>query len=421
MFSKKTAQESDKKDALAKFRYSFGVNKNEIYLDGNSLGKLPLNVPEIIGEVIEKQWGSKLIRSWNDHWLELPKRISRTLEKILHADQNTVSIGDSTSVNLYKLVHGLLASGKYPTHLISDCLNFPTDNYILQGLGASFSIASPTIVNYSSDLEADIELLKAKIKENSGIVCLSLVSYKSAYLYPMKALNLFAKEHQSIIIWDLSHAVGAVHIDLKETDTLAAVGCTYKYLNGGPGAPAFLYVSASILPYLNTPIQGWFGHARPFDFSAEFIPSRGIEKFDAGTPSILSIAAMEAGIDLTHTAGIESIRKKSEALTSFLQLGIETELIPLGYTLESPPNSAKRGSHITISHHESWRICKALMEGKKNRPKIIPDFRPNRFIRLGIAPLYISFEEIWTTVERLKEIVLENEFLAFDQERPTVT
>jgi len=417
----KQAIEKDQQDPLVKFRSHFLQNENEIYLDGNSLGKLPLKTKEVITTIIEEQWGKQLIRSWNDHWLALPKRIAGKLALLLNASSGEIVVGESTSVNLYKLVHALVQSGEYSRQLLTDSLNFPTDNYILAGIRDQLDLPQPICVSYSTDLKADVDLLKEHIQKTPGIVCLSLVSYKSAYCYPMKELNAFAAKHQSIIVWDLSHAVGAVDIDFKQTNTLAAIGCMYKYLNGGPGAPAFLYVAEPLIPTLSTPIQGWFGHRRPFDFSPTFAAAEGIEKFDAGTPPILSLAALETGLDITLEAGIKPIRKKSEALTIFLLGLIEEELVPLGFSIESPLDVNERGSHITLSHAASWRICQCLLHGKENGLKIIPDFRPDKYIRFGIAPLYIGFNDLWQTVQRLKEIILEKEIEQYDEQRPTVT
>lgn len=421
MNKREKAQECDRIDPLAHFKTAFFHPENEIYLDGNSLGKLPLKAKENIATLMQEQWGKNLIRSWNDHWLDLPKRLATKLAQLLNANAKEVLVGESTSVNLYKVAHALIRSGHYPKQFLNDSLNFPTDNYILEGISRENTLAKPICIQYSTDLKADLDLLKDQIATHPGVICLSLVSYKSAYYYPMKALNLHAKENNSIIIWDLSHAVGAVAIDLKETQTLAAIGCTYKYLNCGPGSPAFLYLDETLIPHLSSPIQGWFGHTKPFDFSQDYLPANGIEKFDAGTPTILSLAAMEAGIDLTLTAGIETIRKKSIALSNFFLDTFNTTLQPLGYVLESPENVEERGAHITLSHPASWRICQCLLNGKEKRPKIIPDFRPPHYIRLGMAPLYTGYEDIWHTLERLKEIAQNKEFEQYNEARPTVT
>ena len=403
------------------FYKAFPHNENEIYLDGNSLGKLPKLTQEKLQEVIKQQWGENLIRSWNDHWLDLPKRISKKLATLLGVQAEEIKVGESTSVNLYQITYALLESGKFPKNLLSDSLNFPTDTYILEGLSKTFNIPSPLIVEYPSAIEADIDVLKEKIGTHPGILCLSAVGYKSAWYYPMRELNIFAKKHNSIILWDLSHAIGVVDIDLRETQTQVAIGCTYKFLNGGPGAPAFLYVDKNLQSSLHNPIQGWFGHESPFAFSLPYVPAEGIQRFETGTPPVLSMVGIEIGVDLTLAAGIKNIRTKSQKLSAYFVEKVENELMPLGYTLESPLDPCRRGSHITLAHPESWRICKALLKGNKGGLKIIPDFRPPNYIRFGFAPLYTRFIDLYTTVERLKEIVITKEYKGFDHQKPTVT
>lgn len=417
----KKIQAWDSEGNWESFYTSFPHNKNEIYLDGNSLGKLPKLTQEKLQEAIQQQWGENLIRSWNDHWLDLPKRISKKLATLLGVQADEIKVGESTSVNLYQIIYALLESGKFPKNLLSDSLNFPTDTYILEGLSKTFNIASPLIVEYPSAIEADIDVLKEKIEKHPGILCLSAVGYKSAWYYPMQELNIFAKKHKSIILWDLSHAIGVVDIDLRETQTQVAIGCTYKFLNGGPGAPAFLYVDKNLQSSLHNPIQGWFGHKNPFAFSLPYVPAEGIQRFEAGTPPVLSMVGIEIGVDLTLVAGIKNIRTKSQKLSAYFVEKVENELMTLGYTLESPLDPCRRGSHITLAHPESWRICKALLKGNNGGLKIIPDFRPPNYIRFGFAPLYTRFVDLYTTVERLKEIVLTEEYKGFDHQKPTVT
>lgn len=415
------AQEKDLKDPLASFNEEFYHPENEIYLDGNSLGKLPLKTKGTIQQLVDHQWGNKLIRSWNDHWLDLPNRLANKLALLIGAKSHEVIVGESTSVNLYKLAHALMHTHLYPKQLLTDTLNFPTDNYILEGLSEQYNYPPTLCIRYPNDLRADLNEIKKILQSNPGILCLSLVTYKSAYYYPMLKINQWAKEHQSIIIWDFSHAVGAVDIDVKNTQTLAAIGCTYKYLNGGPGSPAFLYIDETLHKQIKSPIKGWFGHQNPFDFADTYHPAGDIQQFNAGTPAILSLAALEVGLDITLRAGIKAIRAKSEALTQFLLQEVESELIPLGYVIESPREVSERGSHLTLSHEESWRICQCLLKGKNNRPLIIPDFRPENYIRLGIAPLYIGFEDLLITVHRLKEIVIHKEYLSYSKQKPRVT
>lgn len=421
MEEKKQILEWDNAGNWKEFYEAFSHNENEIYLDGNSLGKLPKKTKETLQNAIENQWGENLIRSWNVHWLDLPKRISKKLASLLGVKASELKLGESTSVNLYQIAFALLASGRFPKRFITDSLNFPTDIYILEGLSKIFNIPSPTVVEYRSEVVADTAVLKEKIKNNSGIVCLSAVGYKSAWFYPMQELNAFAKEHQSLIIWDLSHAVGVLDMDLKNTQTQIAIGCTYKFLNGGPGAPAFLYVEKELQNALQNPIQGWFGHKNPFAFSLPYEAAEGIQRFEAGTPPVLSMIGIETGVDLTLAAGIKNIRKRSQDLTAYFIEKFKKELMPLGYELQSPEDPERRGSHITLSHPDSWRICKALLEGNEGGIKIIPDFRPPNFIRFGIAPLYTRFSDLYTTVARLKEIVKKKEFEAYNHQKPTVT
>jgi kynureninase len=411
----------DKKDVLSKFHSLFYHKKNEIYFDGNSLGKLPLKAQKTIEEAVQKQWGEGLIRSWNQYWLSLSSRISDKYSELLGAEKGEIIIGESTSVSLYQVTYALLKEGSFPKHLSTDILNFPTDLYVLEGLEKSFEIPSLKIISYKNEVEAEIEILKASIKNNPGIICLSLVSYKSAYLYPMKQLNRWASKHHSIIVWDLSHAVGAVAIDLKETETMIALGCTYKYMNGGPGAPAFLYINEEWHSKLLNPIQGWFGHQRPFDFSKKYEAAKSIKRFASGTPAILSLLGMEAGIDITLEAGIKLLQEKSIQQSEAFIKEIIQQLVPLGFSIESPLDHRKRGSHVTISHYASWQICQALIAGNDEHPKIIPDFRPPHFIRFGITPLYTRFEEIKTVIQVLKEIVERKLYLNFPLEKLEVT
>ena len=411
----------DKKDVLSKFHSLFYHQKNEIYFDGNSLGKLPLQAQKTIEEAVQKQWGEGLIRSWNQYWLSLSSRISDKYSELLGAEKGEIIIGESTSVSLYQVTYALLKKGDFPKQLSTDILNFPTDLYVLEGLGKSFEIPPLKIISYKDEVEAEIEILKASIKNNPGIVCLSLVSYKSAYLYPMKQLNRWASKHQSIIVWDLSHAVGAVAIDLKETETIIALGCTYKYMNGGPGAPAFLYINKEWYSKLSNPIQGWFGHQHPFNFSKKYEAANSIKRFASGTPAILSLIGMEAGIDITLEAGIKLLQEKSIQQSEAFIKEVINKLVPLGFSIESPLDHRKRGSHVTISHYASWQICQALIAGNGEHPKIIPDFRPPHFIRFGITPLYTRFEEIKRVIEVLKEIVDRKLYLNFPLEKLEVT
>ena len=415
------ALEKDNNDDLKTFKSKFLNNSNEIYLDGNSLGKLPLKSIENLNEVIDKQWGQNLIRSWNDNWLKLTEKINFKMSKLINSDHKEVLIGESTSVNLYKILFSLLNSGQFKKNLVTDCLNFPSDIYIIEGLKEHTETKEIIIINYDNTLGCDINILKKSIQENPGIYCLSLVTYKNSFLYPIKELNEFAEKNKSIIVWDCSHAIGVINIDVKASKTKVAIGCTYKFLNGGPGSPSFLYVSKDLLNHIQNPIKGWFGHSKPFEFKNKYKPGDGINKFKAGTPAILSLIPIDSGLDLVLDAGIKNIRNKSIELGEYLIKIINDKLSKFDVQITSPIESKFRGSHISIQHIEAWKICKLLVNGGENRKKIIPDYRPENNIRLGFSPLYVSFIDLYDTVMAIKNILENREYLKIDDSKSEVT
>jgi kynureninase len=418
---KQIAIEKDNNDDLKSFKSRFVNNDNEIYLDGNSLGKLPVVTENDLITAVKNEWGQNLISSWNDNWLKMSEKINFKMSKLINSDNDEVLVGESTSVNLYKILYCLLDSNQYKKNLVTDCLNFPSDNYIVEGLKDYTEKKEITILNYNNNLSCNIDLLKKSIQENPGIYCLSLVTYKSSFLYPIKELNEFAENNKSIIVWDCSHAIGVVDIDVKDSKTKAAIGCTYKFLNSGPGSPSFLYVSKDILNHLQNPIKGWFGHSKPFDFENKYKPADNINKFNAGTPSVLSLIPVNTGLDLVLEAGITNIRNKSIELGEYLIKIINIELNKFDVKITSPIESKSRGSHITIQHNEAWKICKLLIKGDKNRKRIIPDFRPKNNIRLGFSPLYVSFIDLYETVIAIKDILENKEYLKIDDSKPEVT
>ena len=418
---KQIAIEKDNNDDLKSFKSRFVNNENEIYLDGNSLGKLPVVTENDLITAVKNEWGQNLISSWNDNWLKMSEKINFKMSKLINSDNDEVLVGESTSVNLYKILYCLLYSNQYKKNLVTDCLNFPSDNYIIEGLKDHTEKKEITILNYNNNLSCNIDILKKSIQENPGIYCLSLVTYKSSFLYPIKELNEFAENNKSIIVWDCSHAIGVVNIDVKDSKTKAAIGCTYKFLNSGPGSPSFLYVSKDILNHLQNPIKGWFGHSKPFDFENKYKPADNINKFNAGTPSVLSLIPVNTGLDLVLEAGIMNIRNKSIELGEYLIKIITIELNKFDVKITSPIESKSRGSHITIQHKEAWKICKLLIEGGNNRKRIIPDFRPENNIRLGFSPLYVSFIDLYETVIAIKDILENKEYLKIDDSKPEVT
>ena len=411
------AKSFDESDELKHYRNKFIINDNLIYLDGNSLGRLPKITIEINSRIVKQQWGTNLIRSWNDHWLDLSSRLSHKIAKIVGAREDEIFVGDSTSLNFFKLVHGALTSNKSKSKIITDCLNFPSNLYVLQGVIENhFPSISLEILDSNDGITMDENLIEKNVDKDTALISLSYVTYKSSFLYDMKRINQLANEMESHIIWDLSHAVGAVPINLNESGATMAVGCTYKYLNGGPGSPAFVYVRKDVQNKIKNPISSWFGHNSPFEFNSNFTPSPNIQKFAIGTPSILSLAAIEPGLDLALEAGTDRLRSKSIKQSEFLIDMIGEHLVPLGFRIGSPKDCDSRGSHISIQHPESFRISRALIEPIPGQKIIIPDFRPPNNIRIGITPLYLSFKDLVESVFRIKSIVITKEFKKYRDE-----
>lgn len=419
-YSQKAA-DFDKNDKLSSFKDKF-ESYNEIYLDGNSLGKLPKKTIELTQDLIQNQWGKRLIRSWNEHWMELPNTIAAKIAKVVGARPDEIFVGESTSINFYKLVYAALSFDESKTKIISDSLNFPTDLYVLQGLiEQQFKQHSLTIIQSKDEIGLTDEQIDNELDENTALLTLSHVVYKSAFMYDMKKINDLAHAKNTLVLWDLSHAAGAVPVNLNESNADMAVGCTYKYLNGGPGSPAFLYVRKDLQEKLQNPIWAWFSHKKPFDFSLDYEAKTNIQKFATGTPSVLSLAATEPGLDLLIEAGIENLRQKSELQSEFLIELIQNMLVPIGFTIASPLNVNQRGSHISIQHTEGYRINRAMIEPTDGSIPIIPDFRPPNNIRLGIAPLYNTFQELFETVLRIKKIVDEKQYEQINDQKLVVT
>lgn len=413
----KTALELDKNDKLAHFRNEFEMGE-EIYLDGNSLGRLPKKTIELSIDLIQNQWGKGLIRSWNNHWMELPNKVAAKIAKIVGARPDEIFVGDSTSINFYKLAFATLKVQESKSKIISDSLNFPSDIYVLQGLiEQQFENHSLGIIESENGITISNEAIAEALDENTALLTLSHVVFKSAFRYDMQKINRLAHQKGALVLWDLSHSAGAVPVNLNESGADMAVGCTYKYLNGGPGAPAFLYVRKDLQDKLSNPIWAWFSHQNPFDFTLGYESKNNVQRFATGTPSVLSLAAIEVGLDIILEAGMVNLREKSIAQSTFLIELIENLLLPIGFTITSPLNADERGSHVSIQHHEGYRINRAMIEPIGGSPSIIPDFRPPNNIRLGIAPLYNSFEELFQTVVRIKKIVETNEYRKFGLER----
>jgi len=413
------ARKLDRQDELAPFRGKFfNAEPGLVYMDGNSLGKLPLPTIDRLEEVLRQEWGTRLIRSWGERWFDAPIRLGEKIAGLLSAAPGQVAIGDSTSVNLYKLVLSALTLRPERSKIVTDVLNFPSDLYILQGctrlLGGRHTLQ---MIPSADGIQVDIPALLDAIDENTALVTLSHVVFKSGYMYDAQMISEHAHCMGALVLWDLSHSVGSVLVELDRWNADFAVGCTYKYLNGGPGAPAFLYVRRDLQEKALSPLWGWFGDNTPFAFDLDYVPAPGIHRFLCGTPSILSIEAMEPGLDLLLEAGVERLRAKSVALTSYLLDLYDALLAPLGFELGSPRDPLRRGSHISLRHPQGYRINRALIE----ELKVIPDFREPDNIRLGLAPIYTSFEDVWEAVDRLRRVIVEGRHLHYPAARLAVT
>ncbi len=412
------ALQADLTDPLNVFRERFYFPDPQlIYLDGNSLGPLLKKTAEKIEEFTRAQWGEKLIESWNDYWYDLPEKVGNRIARLVGASEGEMVVADSTSVNLYKLAHGALKMRPGRTRVVSDTMNFPTDLYILQGIlreaGTDYELV---LAGTKDGIHPDMEELEALITEDTALVVLSAVTFKSGYFYDMAAITEMAHRKGALILWDLSHATGAVPIGLRTSNADLAVGCTYKYLNGGPGSPAFLYVRKDLQPHLQSPIQGWFGEENPFRFNLDYTPACSSRKYLAGTPPILSLAAIRPGVEILLEAGLDNLRQKSLLQGEYLLFLAREFLFPLGFSSGSPEDPERRGSHIALRHPEAYRICQSMIHGH-----IIPDFRAPDVIRLGITPLYTTWTGLHKAVMRIREILISGEYLQISGEKKKVT
>jgi len=413
----------DEQDELKSYRERFVItDPSLIYLDGNSLGRLPVGTVKYLDKAIKEQWGDRLIRSWNEGWYQQSMRLGKKIAQIIGARADEVILSDSTSVNLYKLAYGALKLQEGSADIISDDLNFPSDLYVLQGLVKQFDNKHTLRLLKSSDgISADLTELLRMFSKQTALISLSHVTFKSAYLYDMEKVSELAHMHGALVLWDLSHSVGALPISLKKSNADLAVGSTYKYLNGGPGSPAFLYVRKDLQEKMENPIQGWFGERNPFDFKLNYRSSSGIRKYLTGTPPVLSVSGLEPALDMVLEAGIGAIRSKSVAQGEYLIQLASKWLYKPGFRLGSPEFNEKRGSHVSLKHAEGFRICKALLDPDVGESVVVPDFREPNNMRFGITPLYTTYEEIFLAMKKLKLIMEEKIYERYPSTRGKVT
>jgi kynureninase len=392
----------DAADPLAPFRDRFVIpDQGLIYLDGNSLGRLPAATVERLTRVVGDEWGGELIRGW-DYWLDEPLRVGdRLAEAIVGARPGEVVLSDSTSVNFYKAALAALEARPGRRVVVTDRPNFPTDRYVLEGLARARDLE---IVWLDPDevegpQPADVEATLADHSGDIALVTLSHVNYRSAAIADMAAITGLAHDAGALTIWDLSHSAGSIPVDLEGAGADLAVGCTYKYLNGGPGAPAWIYVRRSLQGQLRNPIQGWFGQRDQFAMGQGYVPEPGIRSWLVGTPGIIGLAAADEGIKLVAEAGIDRIRAKGIALTEYAIALLDARLARLGFSLGSPRDPARRGSHVAIRHPDARRLTADLIARD-----VIPDFREPDSIRFGLSPLTTRFSDVEAGVAALERL-----------------
>ncbi len=391
----------DDADPLRHFHERFVVaGDGLIYLDGNSLGRLPRDTAARVADVVWKQWGERLIRGWAEGWMELPMTIGDRLgAQLLGAAPGQVAVADSTTVCFYKLAAAALSARPDRTEIITDVDNFPTDRYVLESLASDRGLK---IVWIEADPHAgpDPAQVADALSDRTALVTFSQVSYRSAFILDAREITDLAHDAGALALWDLSHSVGAIPVSLDADGIDLAVGCTYKYLNGGPGAPAFLYVRAEHQEQLRQPIWGWLGRRDPFEMAPGYVPGAGLSAMLSGTPPVLALTAAAVGIDLVIEAGIDAIRQKSVVLTEYAVALIDELLAPLACRVGSPRDPGRRGSHVALVHPEARTLSQRLIDGG-----VIVDFRTPDVIRLGLSPLTTRFTDVFDGVSRVAELL----------------
>ncbi len=408
-----TDEAQDAADPLARFRDEFVFEEGgPLYVDGNSLGRLPRRTRALLTDAVD-EWSTALVRGWHG-WIDLPIEVGDLLaEHVLGARPGEVLVTDSVSVNLYKLARAVLAARPGRTVVVTDVDNFPTDRYVLEGVAPELRLfeADPVAGPTAAEVEA------ACAGGGVALVSLSHVAYRSGARADLRTITEAAHAADALVLWDLSHSAGAVPVGLEEHEVDLAVGCTYKYLIAGPGAPAFLYVRSRLQEELRTPIQGWFGQRDQFAMGSPYEPAEGVARFLAGTPQVLGLVAVRAGVELLAEAGIEAVASKASALTAYA-VELHDELLgPLGVELGTPRDSSRRGAHVSFRHPEAWPICRALIE----RAGVIPDFRGPDTVRFGFPPLYTRFADVRESVERLRRVVELEQYREVDTSLTRVT
>ncbi len=413
MVDRAAAEKMDLADPLAPYRSRFIVASNEpIYLDGNSLGRPSKSVVEGLAAAVS-DWSENLVGGWS-RWIELPTAVGDRIGRLIGAGPEQVVVCDSTTVNLYKLAAAGLAARPDRRVILADADDFPTDRYVLQGL-AETTDRELHLLRGSAVDGLDTEAVDLAIDADTALVCLSHVNFRSGARLDLAAITEAAHRNGALVLWDLCHSAGAIPVGLDEAGADLAVGCTYKYLNGGPGSPAFAYVRRGLQAELRQPVWGWFGQRDQFAMGPSYEPETGMGRFLAGTPPVLGLLAVDIAAQTLESAGIPALWTKSQQLTAMLVDLVRDWLEPLGATLASPTDPDRRGAHLSVAHPLAWPWCNALID----RRMVIADFRPPDTIRLGPAPLYTRFVDVFDAVQRMAEVLEAG--VTDLQDRPRVT
>ena len=418
--SRAAAEALDAADDLAGFRERFAGTEDDgpnrlLYLDGNSLGRMPRETPAAVAAVVTEQWAGGLVGSWA-RWIGEATRLGDVLAAgVLGARPGEVLVGDSTSVNLYKLL--VAAADARPGRDVLVCCadDFPTDRYVVAGVAEARGMTVREVPAHL-DEGLDLSMLRAALDERVAVLVLSHVAYRSGALVDLPAVTRLAADAGALVLWDLSHSAGAVPVELTAAGADLAVGCTYKYLNAGPGAPAFLYVRRELQEQLRSPVWGWFGQRDQFAMGPVYDPVPGIERFGVGTPPVLAMAAVEVGARLIAAAGVDRLAAKARTLTELAVDLSDAWLAPQGVVLASPRDPARRGAHVTLAHPQAWQLTQALIDRQ-----VVPDFRRPDRVRLGPAPLYTRFVDVWDAMARFRAVLEEGAHEGYPAERARVT
>jgi kynureninase len=398
--SQEGAEALDRGDPLGDYRERFVLDEESAYLDGNSLGSLPRSTVERVARVVSEEWGVRGIRGWEDGWMDLPLVVGdRLAGTALGAGPGQTVVADSTTVCFFKLASAALDARPGRREIVTDFDNFPTDRYVLEGLARARGLELRWL-EFDPAAGPTAQAVAPVLGPQTALVSFSHVSYRSAHIAELRQIGALVREAGALMLWDLSHSAGSVPLALDSDGAELAVGCTYKYLHGGPGAPAYMYIGSALQEQLRQPIWGWLGRRDPFEMAPGYDPAVGVRAFLSGTPPVLGLVAVDEGVRVVADAGIDAIRAKGIELTSYAIALADERLSSLGVSVASPRDPARRGAHVALSHPRAHELCAGLIERG-----VIVDFRRPDVIRFGFAPLTTRFVDVWYGVEALKSLL----------------